>query len=52
MKLKLPQALVGAAAALAFLGIAVSQSVQATETVHVRGAIVGLEGSTLTVKTR
>jgi hypothetical protein len=53
MNLKLPQALAGAAAALAFLGIAASSSsVQAAETVHVRGAIVGLDGSTLTVKTR
>lgn len=52
MDLKLPQALVGATAALAFLGIAASSSVQAAEMVHVRGAIVGLDGSTLTVKTR
>jgi hypothetical protein len=52
MNLKLPQALVGATAALAFLGIVASSSVQAAEMVHVRGTIVGLQGSTLTVKTR
>ncbi len=52
MNLKLPHALIGGTAILAFLGIAASLSVQAAEMVHVRGAIVGLDGSTLTVKTR
>jgi hypothetical protein len=48
MDLKLAQALAGAA----FLGIAALSPVQAAETVRVRGTIVGLDGSTLTVKTR
>ena len=37
---------------VAFLEVAVSPSAQAAESVRVRGTIVGLEGSTLTVKTR
>jgi hypothetical protein len=48
MNLKLPQAIAG----VAFLGIAALSPAQAAETVRVRGTIVGLEGSTLTVKTR
>src|ERR1700740_2670578 len=52
MNLKLPQAFGGAIAVLAFLGIAVLSPAQAAETVRVRGTIVGLDGSTLTVKTR
>jgi hypothetical protein len=48
----LPQAFGGAIALTAFLGIAVLSPAQAAETVRVRGTVVGLEGSTLTVKTR
>jgi hypothetical protein len=52
MNLKLPQALCGASAAAAVLAIAVLSPAQAAENVRVRGTIVGLDGSTLTVKTR
>ena len=52
MNLKLPQALGSASAAVALLAIAVLSPAQAAENVRVRGTIVGLEGSTLTVKTR
>jgi hypothetical protein len=52
MNPKLPQALGGAIALAAFLGVAVLTPAQAAETVRVRGTVVGLEGSTLTVKTR
>ena len=52
MNLKLPQALCGASAAAAFLAIGVLSPALAAENVRVRGTIVGLEGSTLTVKTR
>ena len=52
MNLKLPQAFGGAIALASFLGVAVLTPAQAAETVRVRGTIVGLEGSTLTVKTR
>jgi hypothetical protein len=52
MNLKLSQAFGGAIAGVAFLGIAALSPAQAAETVRVRGTIVGLEGSTLTVKTR
>ena len=52
MNLKLAQALCGASAAAAFLAIAVLSPAQAAENVRVRGTIVGLDGSTLTVKTR
>ena len=52
MNLKLPLALCGASAAAAFLAIAVLSPAQAAENVRVRGTIVGLDGSTLTVKTR
>jgi hypothetical protein len=48
MDLKLPQAI----AAVTFLGIAALSPAQAAETVRVRGTVVGLDGSTLTVKTR
>jgi hypothetical protein len=48
MDLKLAQAIAGAA----FLGIAALSPVQAAESVRVRGTVVGLDGSTLTVKTR
>src|SRR6202522_2463456 len=44
--------LCGASAAAAFLAIAVLSPAQAAENVRVRGTIVGLDGSTLTVKTR
>jgi len=52
MNEKLPQKFVGAIAVAAVLGIAAASPAQAAEAVHVRGAIVGLDGSTLTVKTR
>ncbi|HTZ66100.1 MAG TPA: hypothetical protein VMB83_01280, partial [Roseiarcus sp.] len=52
MNLRLPTTLGGAVAIAALLGIAVLSPTQAAETVHVRGSIVGLDGSTLTVKTR
>ena len=52
MNLKLPQALGSASAAVALLAIAVLSPAQAAENVRVRGTIVGLDGSTLTVKTR
>ena len=52
MNLKLPLALCGASAVAAFLAIAVLSPAQAAENVRVRGTIVGLDGSTLTVKTR
>ncbi len=52
MHQKLPQALCGAVAVMAALGIAAPSLAQAAETLHVRGAIVSLDGSTLTVKTR
>jgi len=52
MNLRLPTALGGAIAVAALLGIAVVSPTRAAETVHVRGSIVSLDGSTLTVKTR
>jgi hypothetical protein len=52
MNLKLPQAFGGAIAVVAFVGIAAPSPALAAEVVHVRGAIVGVDGSTLTVKTR
>jgi hypothetical protein len=52
MNLKLSQAVGGAVSVAAFLGIAVLSPAQSAETVRVRGTVVGLEGSTLTVKTR
>jgi hypothetical protein len=52
MNQKLPQALRGAIAVAALLGLPVLSPARAAEMVHVRGAIVGLDGSTLTVKTR
>jgi hypothetical protein len=51
MNLKLASA-TGAALAFAFLVAAGVSAAGAAETVHVRGTIVGLDGSTLTVKTR
>jgi hypothetical protein len=52
MNLKLPEAFGGVIALAAFLGIGVLSPAQAAETVRVRGTVVGLDGSTLTVKTR
>ena len=52
MNLKFPQAFGGAIALAAFLGVAFLTPAQAAENVRVRGTVVGLEGSTLTVKTR
>jgi hypothetical protein len=52
MNLRLSPAFGGAIAVSVFLGIAVLSPAQAAEVVHVRGAIVSLDGSTLTVKTR
>jgi hypothetical protein len=51
MNLKLASA-AGAILVLAFVGAADVSPAKAAETVHVRGAIVSLDGSTLTVKTR
>jgi hypothetical protein len=51
MQLKSTFTVGGALAMAAFLGAAGASPAQA-ETVRVRGTIVGLEGSTLTVKTR
>ena len=52
MHQKLAKALGGVTVVLAFVGIATLSPSQAAEMVHVRGAIVSLDGSTLTVKTR
>lgn len=52
MNLRLAPAIAGASAVVAFLAIAALSPARAAETVHVRGAIVSLDGSTLTVKTR
>lgn len=52
MNARLSHALRGVTAVAALLGIALLSSAEAAENVHVRGTIVGLEGSTLTVKTR
>ncbi len=52
MNRKLLQNLGGAIAVATLLGIAASSPTQAAENVRVRGTVVGLEGSTLTVKTR
>jgi hypothetical protein len=52
MNLRLIPALVGGSAVAAFLAIAAPSPTRAAEMVHVRGAIVSLGGSTLTVKTR
>ena len=52
MNLRLIPALVGGSAVVAFLAIAAPSPTRAAEMVHVRGAIVSLDGSTLTVKTR
>jgi hypothetical protein len=52
MHQKLPQVLGGVLAVAAFANVAVLSPAQAAETVRVRGTVVGLEDSTLTVKTR
>jgi hypothetical protein len=52
MNMKLHQVSGRAIALAAFLGVAVLTPAQAAETVRVRGTVVGLDGSTLTVKTR
>jgi len=52
MQFRLAPVLVGATAVAAFLAIAAPSPTRAAEMVHVRGAIVSLNGSTLTVKTR
>ena len=52
MKLKLASAIGSTIALVAFLGVAAMSPAQAAENVRVRGTIVSLEGSTLTVKTR
>src|SRR6202046_1727241 len=52
MSLKLPQAFGVDVAVVALLGPAILSPAQAAENVRVRGTIVGLEGSTLTVQTR
>jgi hypothetical protein len=52
MKMKLPKAFVGAIAVVTLFGNGALSPAQAAENVRVRGTIVGLEGSTLTVKTR
>jgi len=49
---KLASAIGAALALVAFLGIAAMSHAQAAENVRVRGTIVSLDGSTLTVKTR
>ena len=49
---KLPPAFPRAIALAAFLGIGAFSSAEAAETIRVRGTVVGLDGSTLTVKTR
>jgi hypothetical protein len=51
MNLKLAASVSGALA-LTSLGVAASISAQAAENIRVRGTIVGVDGSTLTVKTR
>ena len=52
MNRKLPQAFPGAIALAALLGIGALSSAEAADNVRVRGTVVGLDGSTLTVKTR
>jgi hypothetical protein len=49
---KFPRILGGAVAVAAVIGTSALSPSRAAEAVHVRGAIVGLDGSTLTVKTR
>ncbi len=51
MNLRLASA-IGSIALAAFLGIVAMSHAQAAENVRVRGTIVSVEGSTLTVKTR
>ena len=52
MNLGLASAIGSMTALVAFLGIAAVSPTQAAENVRVRGTIISLEGSTLTVKTR
>jgi hypothetical protein len=52
MNLKLESAIRSTIALVAFLGVAAMSHAQAAENVRVRGTIVSLAGSTLTVKTR
>ena len=52
MNLKLESAIGSTIALVAFLGVAAIPHAQAAENVRVRGTIVSLAGSTLTVKTR
>jgi hypothetical protein len=52
MNFRLTSAAFGAAAVLSFVGFAEIRPSQAAENVHVCGAIVSLDGPTLTVKTR
>jgi hypothetical protein len=52
MNLRLASAIGSMTALVAFLGIAAVSPTQAAENVRVRGTIISLEGSTLTVKTR
>src|SRR5271155_5032208 len=52
MNLKLASAIGTTIALVAFLGIAAISPTQAAENVRVRGTIISLDGSTLTVKTR
>jgi hypothetical protein len=52
MNLKLESAIRSTIALVAFLGVAAMSHAQAAENVRVRGTIVSLDGSALTVKTR
>src|SRR5689334_8149073 len=52
MHLRLAPVFAGASAVAAFLAIAAPSPTQAAEMVHVRGTVVSLDGSKLTVKTR
>jgi hypothetical protein len=52
MNRKLPQAFPAAIALAALLGFGALSSAEAADNVRVRGTVVGLDGSTLTVKTR
>ena len=52
MKLRSPLAVGGALAFAAFLSAAGMSSSQAADAVQVRGTVVSLDGSTLTLKTR
>jgi hypothetical protein len=52
MNFKSTSAIVGGIAVIALLGMAATSSARAADNVRVRGTIVSLDGSTLTVKTR